>query len=104
LKLIKAGVKAVHPNNPLLPRKSEDGIGDSYLLSINVNEGSKIAKEYKDFMSEGYGLEKELTDKQKNLLGTAKKISTKRKAAKDSSEQRPKKIAKEASRKKKTKK
>jgi hypothetical protein len=39
LKLVKAGEKVVHPNNPLLPRKSEKGIRDSYLLSLNVEEG-----------------------------------------------------------------
>jgi hypothetical protein len=39
--------KIIYPNTPLLVRESEDGIGESYLVCVNVEEAEKIAREYK---------------------------------------------------------
>jgi hypothetical protein len=64
----------------------------------------EIAREFESFVNKEFCIEKDLTDKQQGLLGPAKRTTSKRKAAKEPSEHRPKRIAKEASGKKKTKK
>jgi hypothetical protein len=103
LSLVKAD-KIVYPDNPLLIRESEDGIGESYLVCVNVEEATKVAREYEKFVNQKFGIEKDLIDKQRNLLGSARKISVKRKAPKEALESRPKKTSKVTSGKRKPKK
>jgi hypothetical protein len=62
-----------------------------------LRKQQKIAREYEKFVNEKFGIEKDLTDKQQSLLGSARKILAKRKATKESSESRPKKVSKVAS-------
>jgi hypothetical protein len=69
-----------------------------------LRKQQKIAREYEKFVNEKFGIEKDLTDKQQSLLGSARKILAKRKATKESSESRPKKVPKVASSKRKPRK
>jgi hypothetical protein len=79
--------KIVHPLNPLLLKESEDGIAECRLVHVSYRDARNIAEVCS-------GETKELTVRQKRLMGEASRVYLKRKAAKSPSESRGKKVAK----------
>jgi hypothetical protein len=64
----------------------------------------RLQENIRKFINEEFGVEKDLTDKQKSLLRCAEKIPSKRKATKDPLEPRPKKVSRKAYGQKKSRK
>ncbi|KAK2382684.1 hypothetical protein QL285_070201 [Trifolium repens] len=83
---------------------AKEHCGESYLVCVKEEEAKKIATDYANFINREFGVEENLTEKQKSLLGNAIKIPSKRKATKSASGSRPKKAPKVASGKRKPKK
>jgi hypothetical protein len=54
-----------------LLRETKDGIGESYLVCVKEEEAKKIATEYANFINKEFGVEENLTEKHKSLLGCA---------------------------------